>query len=249
MANSSLRSGSALRPPRLIVRREVGLWAYESALARAGFARVAGADEAGRGACAGPLVVAACILPPGRRGQIEDLDDSKLLTAAVRERLYEEIVRRAVAYSVVVVAAREIDLYGLHVANLAGMRRAVGTLRPQAGYALTDGFPVPGVGVPATAVWKGDATVACIAAASILAKVTRDAIMTDLHQQWPDYDFAQHKGYVTPGHSAVLTRLGPCPEHRRRYINVRRAMRAGFPVSDNDLIDAEDHELMDLEMA
>jgi len=209
----------------------------------------AGADEAGRGACAGPLVVAACILPPGRRGRIENLNDSKLLTAAVRERLYLEVVQRAVAYSVVVVPAAEIDAYGLHVANLAGMRRALGTLRPEAGYALTDGFPVPGVGVPATAGWKGDATVACIAAASILAKVTRDAIMTDLHEHWPEYDFAQHKGYVTPGHAAALAKWGPCAEHRRRYVNVQRAMREDFPVSDNDLIDADDRAMMSWEMA
>ncbi len=253
MANRSLRGPAELRPPRLVVRREAGLSAYEAALARAGFDLVAGADEAGRGACAGPLVVAACILPPGRRGRIEDLDDSKLLTAAVRERLYDEIVRRAVAYSIVSVPASEIDAYGLHVANLAGMRRALGTLRPEARYALTDGFPVPGVGVPATAVWKGDATVACIAAASILAKVTRDAIMTELHELWPSYEFAQHKGYVTPGHAAALAEFGPCPEHRRRYVNVRRAMRGEFPVSDNDLgpelADEDERALLSMEMA
>src|SRR3978361_1128950 len=128
---------TAISPPRLIVRRDTGISAYEAALARAGFRAVAGADEAGRGACAGPLVVAACVLPPGRRGRIEDLNDSKLLTAPVRERLYHEVVRRAVAYSIVIVAAAEIDAYGLHVANLAGMRRAIGQLDPRAQYALT----------------------------------------------------------------------------------------------------------------
>ena len=164
------------RPPRLVVRREAGLDAYESALARAGFGLVAGADEAGRGACAGPLVVAACMLPPGRRGQIDGLTDSKLLTAASRASgCTTRSCGGRVAYSVVIVPAAEIDAYGLHVANLAGMRRALGTLRPRPSYALTDGFPVSGLGMPATAVWKGDATVACIAAASILAKVTRDA--------------------------------------------------------------------------
>jgi ribonuclease HII len=228
-------STSVLRPPRFIVRRDAGLAAYESALARAGFGLVAGADEAGRGACAGPLVVAACVLPAGRRGHIDDLNDSKLLTAAVRERLYREITRRAVAYSIVIVPAAEIDAYGLHVANLAGMRRAIGQLVPAAQYALTDGFPVPGLGVPATAVWKGDATVACIAAASILAKVTRDAIMTELHDRWPQYEFAQHKGYVTPTHATALSEWGPCEQHRRRYVNVRRAMRGVPPVGDNVL--------------
>jgi ribonuclease HII len=151
-----------------------------------------------------------------------------------------EVVRRAVTYSVVVVPASEIDAYGLHVANLAGMRRALGQLSPCASYALTDGFPVAGLGMPNTAVWKGDATVACIAAASILAKVTRDRIMTELHESWPDYDFAKHKGYITPSHSAALTSLGPCPQHRRRYVNVRRALgglQVQVQVEDNVLDD------------
>jgi ribonuclease HII len=224
---------TAITPPRLIVRRDSGLNAYEAALARAGFRLVAGADEAGRGACAGPLVVAACALPAGRRGTIDGLTDSKLLTAAARQRLFTEVVRRAVAYSIVVVPAAEIDAYGLHVANLAGMRRAIGRLEPRPQYALTDGFSVSGLPVPSTAVWKGDATVACIAAASILAKVTRDAIMTELHERWPQYEFAKHKGYVTPEHSRALVEWGPCAEHRRRYVNVRRAMQGGDLMSDN----------------
>ncbi|MBV9593659.1 MAG: ribonuclease HII [Actinobacteria bacterium] len=227
------------RPPRPVVRRDAGIEAYEAALSRAGFAAVAGADEAGRGACAGPLVVAACIVAPGRRGRIEGLADSKVLTAATRERLYEQVVRRAAAYAVVVISAAEVDAIGLHVANLAGMRRAIGLLEPRPSYALTDGFPVPGLGVPTTAVWKGDAVVACIAAASILAKVTRDRIMRELHEQWPEYDFAKHKGYVTAHHAAALERHGPCPEHRRRYINVQRVLRAGDPVGENAAIDFE----------
>jgi ribonuclease HII len=229
--------GSTLRFPRFVVRRDGPLGGYESALARAGFEYVAGADEAGRGACAGPLVVAACILPPGRRGRIDGLDDSKLLTAATREALYKKIVKRAVAYSVVIVPAAEIDAWGLHVANLAGMRRALGTLVPAADYALTDGFPVRGLGVPSTAVWKGDATVACIAAASILAKVTRDAIMTRMHDDWPQYGFDGHKGYITPAHSAALSECGPCPEHRRRYVNVRRALRELDLVGENGVVE------------
>jgi ribonuclease HII len=237
------RSPLLFDPPRLLVRRDAGLSAYESALSRAGFVRVAGADEAGRGACAGPLVVAACVLPRGRRGDIDGLTDSKLLTAATRERLYGEVVKRAVAYSIVIVPAAEIDAYGLHVANLAGMRRALSTLSPAADYALTDGFPVPGLTVPATSVWKGDATVACIAAASILAKVTRDRIMAELHEQWPEYDFARHKGYVTAAHAAALHEHGPCGEHRRRYVNVRRAVRGEPLIDDNELSIADDATL------
>jgi ribonuclease HII len=236
---SAASVGSSFRPPRFVVRRDGPLGGYESALARAGFEHVAGADEAGRGACAGPLVVAACILPPGRRGRIEGLDDSKLLTAATRERLYAQVVKRALAYSVVIIPAAEIDAFGLHVANLAGMRRALGTLTPAADYALTDGFPVRGLGMPSTAVWKGDATIACIAAASILAKVTRDAIMTGLHDEWPQYDFARHKGYITPTHSDALATWGPCPQHRRRYVNVRRALRGLAPVGENEWVDLE----------
>ncbi|WP_375486525.1 ribonuclease HII [uncultured Jatrophihabitans sp.] len=233
MARALPVGGTTVRPPRLVVRRDGPLRGYESALARAGFDLVAGADEAGRGACAGPLVVAACILPPGRRGRIDGLDDSKVLTAATRERLFVRIQARALAYSVVVIPATEIDAYGVHVANLAGMRRALCTLEPAAQYALTDGFPVTGLGMPATAVWKGDATIACIAAASILAKVTRDAIMTRMHDEWPAYEFDQHKGYITPAHAAALSASGPCPEHRRRYVNVRRALRGLQPVVDN----------------
>ena len=143
-------------------------------------------------------------------------------------------MRRAVAYQIVVIPAAEIDAYGLHVANLAGMRRALGTLRPAADYALTDGFAVPGLGFPSTAVWKGDGTVACIAAASILAKVTRDAIMTGLHERWPEYEFVAHKGYITPVHTAALTARGPCPEHRRRYVNVRRALGGALEVRETE---------------
>jgi ribonuclease HII len=226
------RSGLHFAPPRLVVRRDGPLGGYESALGRAGFELVAGADEAGRGACAGPLVVAGCILPPGRRGRIEGLDDSKVLTAATRERLYLQITSRALAYSVVVIPAAEIDAYGLHVANLAGMRRALSTLAPAADYALTDGFPVSGLPVPSTSIWKGDATVACIAAASILAKVTRDAIMTRMHDDWPQFEFATHKGYITPTHTAALTEWGPCPQHRRRYVNVRKALAGQRAVVD-----------------
>jgi ribonuclease HII len=209
--------------PRLIVRSDAGLDAYEAALARGGFDVVAGADEAGRGACAGPLVVAACVLGRGRSDRIDGLADSKVLTATTRERLFDQIRSRARAISVIVVPAAEVDAFGLHVANLAGMRRALGTLSPRPTYALTDGFPVRGLEMPATAVWKGDAVVACIAAASILAKVTRDRLMRELHDRWPAYDFARHKGYVTAEHAAALDLHGPCPEHRMRYVNVQRA--------------------------
>jgi ribonuclease HII len=209
--------------PGLTVRRDAGIYGYERALARRGLTPVAGTDEAGRGACAGPLVVAAAVLRPGKSGEIPGLADSKLLTPLARERVYAQVVRRAAAYSVVVIPAADVDRVGLHVCNVMGMRRALASLSVRPGYVLTDGFPVPGLDVPGLAVWKGDRVAACIAAASVLAKVTRDRMMTGLHEQWPMYEFASHKGYVTPEHQSALAVHGPCPEHRRSYVNVRRA--------------------------
>lgn len=211
------------------MRATAGLWALEGALRRIGFPLVAGADEAGRGACAGPLVVAACILPDGRRGQVPELADSKLLTAAARDRVYAEVRARAVASSVVVIPAAEIDERGLHVCNVAGMRRAVEALPERPSYVLTDGFPVTGLGVPTLAVWKGDRVAACVAAASVLAKVTRDRIMSRLHGDFPAYEFASHKGYVTREHESALQRHGPCPQHRTSYINVARVSLLAGP--------------------
>jgi ribonuclease HII len=212
-----------LAPPRTVVRREGGLYALERALQRRGFRHVAGADEAGRGACAGPLVAAAAILPEGKRGEIPELADSKLLTPAARDRVYEQVVARALAWSVMIIPATEVDARGLHVCNLAAMRRALASLTTPPEYVLTDGFPVDGLGAPGLAVWKGDRVAACVAAASVLAKVTRDRIMVELDGQFPHYGFAVHKGYVTDEHSAALTRHGPCAEHRFSYVNVAAA--------------------------
>ena len=159
------------------VRRDAGLYGYERALRRAGIDPIAGVDEAGRGACAGPLVAGACILPPGRAGIVPGLADSKLLTEAARERVYAQVVRRAVAWSVVVIDNEECDRLGMHVANVEALRRAVALLETRPSYVLTDGFPVDGLEVPGLAVWKGDRVAACIAAASVLAKVTRDRLM------------------------------------------------------------------------
>jgi ribonuclease HII len=216
------------------VRRDAGLYGYERALARRGLTPVAGADEAGRGACAGPLVVAAVVLPTGGRGQVPELADSKLLTPLARERVYAQVVRRAAAWSAVVIPPQEIDRIGLHVANITGMRRALAQLSVTPSYVLTDGFPVPGLDVPGLAVWKGDRVAACIAAASVVAKVTRDRLMVALHEQFPAYEFATHKGYCTPEHQAALLANGPCPEHRFTYVNVRGALVAELDITDHD---------------
>lgn len=210
-------------PRGATVRRDAGLYGYERALRRAGLGPIAGVDEAGRGACAGPLVAAAAILPDGRRGIVPGLADSKLLTEKARERCYDQVVRRALAWSVVVVDAGECDALGMHVANVQALRRALARLDVRPAYVLTDGFPVDGLEVPGLAVWKGDRVAACIAAASVLAKVTRDRIMGELDGRWPAYDFKTHKGYITDLHAERLDEHGPCAEHRMRFVNVRRA--------------------------
>jgi ribonuclease HII len=209
----------------VLVRRNSGLYGYERALKRVGFDPVAGADEAGRGACAGPLVAAAAILDDTKSRQIEGLKDSKLLTALQRERLYGEITRKAVAWSVVCIEPGECDDLGMHVANVMALRMALHRLEVAPTYVLTDGFPVDGLGVPGLAVWKGDRVSACVAAASIIAKVTRDRIMCELDQTYPEYAFKIHKGYCTPLHQERLDAHGPTATHRMRFVNVRRAAR------------------------
>jgi ribonuclease HII len=202
------------------------LWAMERSLRRRGFLAIAGADEAGRGACAGPLVAAACVLPSGRRGRVPGLADSKLLSAAVREEVYAEVVDRALAWSVVAIPVGDLDARGMHVTNIEALRRAVRGLDRAPDYVLSDGFPVSGLAQPSLAVWKGDRVAACVAAASVLAKVSRDRMMLDLHERFPQYGFAEHKGYITDAHSAALDQHGPCPEHRMRFVNVARAREA-----------------------
>jgi ribonuclease HII len=203
------------------------LYTYERSLAKAGLEPVAGADEAGRGACAGPLVVGAVVLAAGRRGQVPGLADSKLLTPAARERVYAHVVTRALAWTAVVIPASEVDRIGLHKANIEGMRRAVFGLGVRPAYVLTDGFPVAGVGAPGLAVWKGDQVAACIAAASVIAKVTRDRIMVAMHNDFPLFGFDGHKGYITREHQVALAEHGPCAQHRKSFINVRRADAEG----------------------
>jgi ribonuclease HII len=212
------------RPAGYTPRRDGGLGAYEVVLSRAGFAPVAGIDEAGRGASAGPLVVAAVVLDPAHIKRMQGLADSKLLSAPAREDAYAEVLRWALDWHVVVIGADQIDAMGLHVCNVAGMRRAFAGLRCRPGYVLTDGFPVRGLGAPALAIWKGDRVTASVAAASIVAKVSRDRMMRDLHERYPLYGFDRHKGYNTDEHERALTEHGPCPVHRYSFVNVNRAV-------------------------
>jgi ribonuclease HII len=209
------------RPVGYTPRRDSGLSAYERVLGRAGLGPVAGVDEAGRGACAGPLVVAAVILRPSRIAAMTELADSKALTVDARNAAYAQIMDAALAWHVVVIPSGDIDRIGLHVCNVSGMRRALAGLARRPGYVLTDGFPVRGLPAPALAMWKGDQVAACVAAASVVAKVTRDALMRELHETFPDYGFSRHKGYSTPAHMRALAEHGPCAQHRMSFVNVR----------------------------
>ena len=192
----------------------------ESLLIEAGITPLAGVDEAGRGACAGPLVIASVVLADPFAAELTKVRDSKDVSEAEREKLFEVVTSAALAVSVVIVPAAEVDSRGVHAANLDGMRRAVQGLSVTPNYVLTDGYAIEGLAVPNVAVWKGDQVVTCISAASIIAKVTRDRIMRELDETFPDYGFAKHKGYITKAHTEALQAYGPCIEHRRSFANI-----------------------------
>lgn len=192
-----------------------------------GFPRVAGLDEAGRGPLAGPVVVAAVVLP--RDVPLPPVRDSKRLSPARRAELAAALESLpGIAVALAWRGAAEIDRLNILQATHEAMREAAAALRPAPDLLLVDGLPVPGFAVPAEALVGGDDLSASIAAASILAKVRRDRLMEDLDSRWPGYGFAGHKGYATAEHLAALRRLGPCPEHRRSFAPVMAAM-AGTP--------------------
>lgn len=201
-----------------------GIYGYERALGRAGLSPVAGADEAGRGACAGPLVAAAVVLADTPARRIEGLNDSKLLTAKARERVYAEVMAKALSVAWVRIEPDECDRLGMHVADIQGLRRALLRLSVQPEYVLTDGFPVDGLPTPGLALWKGDRVAACVAAASVVAKVTRDRIMVDYAEEYPQHRFEVHKGYCTQLHERALAEHGPTAIHRMSWSFVQRAM-------------------------
>lgn len=192
----------------------------EEKLLAAGINQIAGVDEAGRGACAGPLVVAAVILKDLKSNQLHEIRDSKELSAIVRERLFDVVISEAIAYSIIEISPKEIDQIGLHKANLEGMRRAINALEISPQYVLTDGYEIDGLAVDSLAVWKGDQVAMSISAASILAKVYRDRIMIELDSKFPGYGLAAHKGYATRAHQAGLEKLGVSEIHRRSYANI-----------------------------
>lgn len=192
----------------------------EEKLIASGITSIAGVDEAGRGACAGPLVVAAVILKNPRNNDLAEVKDSKELTAGKREELFEVIIRHSTHHSIIEISPQEIDDIGLHRSNLEGMRRAISALGIEPQYILTDGYEIEGLSSPSLAVWKGDQVALSISAASVLAKVHRDRLMEKLDFMFPGYGLATHKGYVTRAHEKALIELGVSPIHRRSYANI-----------------------------
>jgi ribonuclease HII len=194
--------------------------AIEELLRNSGISPIAGVDEAGRGPCAGPLVVAAVILKDPNAPELAEVRDSKEVSESKREVLFDVIMKIAESVSVIIVPPSEIDERGVHAANLDGMRRAVKGLSIEPAYVLTDGYAIEGLAIPNVAVWKGDQVVTAISAASIIAKVTRDRMMIELDNVYPQYGFAKHKGYITAVHTAALKEHGPCIEHRKSFSNI-----------------------------
>lgn len=199
--------------------------AIEELLHKAGISPIAGVDEAGRGPCAGPLVIAAVILKDPFAPELAQVRDSKEISESKREELFEVIMNIAMSVSVIRVSVEEIDARGVHAANLDGMRRAVAGLSIEPAYLLTDGYAIEGLAVPNVAVWKGDQVVTAISAASIIAKVTRDREMIELDKKYPQYGFAKHKGYITAAHTAALAEHGPCVEHRTSFSNIAALLK------------------------
>ncbi|NBO16441.1 MAG: ribonuclease HII [Actinobacteria bacterium] len=192
----------------------------ESQLLQSGIKYIAGVDEAGRGPCAGPLVVAAVILKDPLSSALKDVKDSKQLTSLQRDQLFELVKSNSLSYSIIEISAEEIDMLGLHKCNVEGMRRAINALDTCADYVLTDGYSIPGLTIPNLAIWKGDQVAISISAASILAKVYRDRIMIELDKRYPKYGLANHKGYITASHTAAIKEFGVLPIHRKSFANI-----------------------------
>ena len=197
---------------------------FETEARRCGYRLVAGLDEAGRGPLAGPVVAAAVMLP--RRCLLAGLNDSKQLTEAERERLYGEIPRRAVGIGVGQASEREIDAMNILEATRLAMGRAIQALPSMPEYLLLDAIELPAIHLPQRAIIKGDTLSVSIAAASVIAKVTRDRLMGEYHRQYPQYNFQAHKGYGTAEHLRMLAAHGPCAIHRRSFRPVGDAVLA-----------------------
>jgi len=197
----------------------------ESTLIASGIKKIAGVDEAGRGPCAGPLVVAAVILKDPFSSELAEVRDSKELSEAMREKLFDVVIEQALSYSIIEISVEEIDSFGLHKSNLEGMRRAINSLEVVPEYVLTDGYAIEGLAIPNLAVWKGDQVAVSISAASILAKVYRDRELIKLDAKFPGYGLAKHKGYITAAHTKALGELGVTEIHRKSFANIAALIR------------------------
>ena len=195
------------------------MYVYERAAAAAGHTLVAGVDEAGRGPLAGPVAVAAVILP--QEAHLPRINDSKKLSAAMREELFTQIVAIAISYHVALIDAETIDRMNILQATKMGMYEAIAALTPAPDEVLIDAVELPKLSMPSQSIIKGDAKSASIAAASILAKVTRDHLMEQYDTEYPHYDFAKHKGYGTQGHIDAIRKYGVCPIHRKSFEPIR----------------------------
>ena len=225
MLRDDNRKGAARLLNRFLRKKELKLLenarlekmlAEEKILWQKGFSLIAGIDEAGRGPLAGPVVAAAVIFDP--ETMIEGINDSKQLSAAKREELFEEIIIRAVDYGIGSASRDEIDRINIHAASMLAMKRAVERLKTEPDYLLVDGFKIPRYPLQQKALTSGDKRSMSIAAASILAKVTRDKIMSNLHNLYPQYGFDSNKGYGTLAHRQALIECGPCSEHRVSFV-------------------------------
>ncbi|MDE7263130.1 MAG: ribonuclease HII [Anaeroplasmataceae bacterium] len=199
---------------------KINLYEFEEKLYDEGYHMICGVDEAGRGPLAGPVVVASCILPPFLR--IEGINDSKQLSAKKRAELYKVIVKNAIDYKIVFISEKEIDSLNIYQATKKGMLEAIQGLKNAPDYALIDAMPLGELKIPHNSIIHGDARCASVAAASILAKVTRDEFMEKMDVKYPNYGFKKHKGYGTKTHLEALEKYGPCAIHRKTYAPVSK---------------------------
>jgi|InofroStandDraft_1065614.scaffolds.fasta_scaffold01802_2 ribonuclease HII len=212
---------------------QINLYEFEEKLYDEGFHLICGVDEAGRGPLAGPLVVAACILPPFLR--IEGINDSKQLSAKKRKELYKVIVKNALAYKIVFVTEEDVDSLNIYQATKKGMLMAIAGLKHKPDYALIDAMPLGELEIPHNSIIHGDARCASVAAASILAKVTRDEYMEKMDIKYPNYGFKKHKGYGTKAHMQALEKYGPCKIHRKSFAPVSKFYSKQMSISFDDI--------------
>ena len=210
------------RKLKLLKRLRIPHYHYEFALKKQGYSLIAGVDEVGRGSWAGPVVAASVILPEKR---IYKLRDSKLLLINERRLLARKIIKKAVSYSIQFVSHFQIDALGLHQATILAYKRALKNLRVRADFVLVDAYRIPNLSIPHLPIIKGDMKCVSIAAASIIAKVTRDNFMIELSNIYPQYDWQNNKGYPSPKHQAALKKLGPTPFHRKSFKPIKRLLK------------------------